>query len=237
VATGIAGALLVSANERWKSRTDKVRHQLEAAGVVRGAAYSDGAIEGLPLPVQRYFRAVLEEGQPLITHARVVSSGTFNLGEPPESDWKPFTATQDFYPAAPGFVWDARVRMAPGLSAFVRDSFAGGQGSTFAAVLGLVTVANSLGTPGIAAAALMRYVAEMPWFPTTMLPGQGVIWTPLAGNAARAMFTASATTVSVDFSFGEDGLISGCAALRDNDKFGSTLPWGGRYMDGSTAVD
>ena len=35
-------------------------------------------IEGLPLPVQRYFRAVLRDGQPMIATARVAHEGTFS---------------------------------------------------------------------------------------------------------------------------------------------------------------
>ena len=38
-------------------------------------------IADLPQPVQRYFRAVLKEGQPLIAAARVSHQGTFNMSE------------------------------------------------------------------------------------------------------------------------------------------------------------
>jgi hypothetical protein len=230
VATGITGALMFSANKRWESRTDSVRRALEAANTVRGT-YSARELDGLPPPVQRYFRAVLRDGQPFIVRARARSSGTFNMGDTASPAWKRFTATEDFYPGAPGFVWDARVRMMPGVSAFVRDAFAGGEGSMFAAVGGVVTVADAHGTPELAAGALMRYLAEAPWFPTALLPSQGVIWSPLSGDWARATLTAGSTTVSVDFRFGEDGLISECAALRDNDKLSSKQPWGGRYRE------
>jgi hypothetical protein len=229
-ATGIAGALMLSANRLWESRTDEVRRELQAANTVRGHAYREQQLEGLPLPVQRYFRAVLTDGQPLITHARVSSHGTFNIGAPPASSWKRFTATQDFYPGAPGFVWNARIRMAPGLSTFVRDAFAGGEGSMFAAVAGVITVADAGGTPQMAAGSLTRYLAEAVWFPTALLPDQGVTWTAMADDWARATLTTGATTVSLDFRFGGDGLITECAALRDHDKLGKQ-PWGGRYMD------
>ena len=229
IAIGVA-IILFRARDRWSSDTEDVRQQLEAANIVReDDEFSTRQIEGLPAPVQRYFATVLKNHQPVITHARVGSKGTFNMGEPSASAWKPFTAVQDFYPGAPGFVWDARVRMMPGVNAFVRDAFAGGTGSMFASVVGVVPVADAHGSPEIARGALMRYIAEMPWFPTAMLPGQGVTWTAVSDQRARATLTAGGTTASVEFEFGPDGLMRECRALRDNDKLHAKLPWGGRY--------
>jgi hypothetical protein len=229
---GVALAFaLIAANRRWASDTGQLRQRLQAANAVRDDRYSGDAVDHLPARVQRYLALVLKEGQPMIRQARVTSAGTFNMGQPPTSAWKPFTAVQDFYPGAPGFVWDARVRMMPGIDAYVRDAFADGQGVTFASVLGLVKVADSRGTPAIAAGALMRYLAEAPWFPTAFLPGQGVAWSALPDPWARATITTRDTTVSVDFEFGPDGLIPQCRALRDNDQLRGKYPWGGRYRD------
>ena len=231
VVVGAVGAAVAHyrASDRWAADSEEVRDQLLAANVVREANYCAREIVNLPAPVQRYFRAVLTDGQPVVTHARIASKGTFNMGEPAAPAWKPFTAVQDFYPGAPGFVWDARVRMLPGVDAYVRDSFAGGAGSMHASVAGLVTVADSHGSPEIAAGALMRYLAEAPWFPTALLPGQGVTWAAAAEQRATATLRAGATSVSADFEFGPDGLIARCIALRDNDKLHAKLPWGGRY--------
>src|SRR5512143_364138 len=74
----------------------------------------------LPAPAARYFEAVLPEGHRPITHARLAQEGTFRLGAS-ERSWRPFKAVQDFGAYPPGFVWDARVRLAPGLSVRIRD--------------------------------------------------------------------------------------------------------------------
>ena len=58
-------------------------------------------IEGLPPPVQRYFRAVLRDGQPMIATARVAHEGTFNMSESGEW-WKPFTSRQRICTKRPG---------------------------------------------------------------------------------------------------------------------------------------
>ena len=41
--------------------------------------YDARELEGLPAPVQRYFRAVLKDGQPIITAATIDIAGTFNM--------------------------------------------------------------------------------------------------------------------------------------------------------------
>lgn len=45
-------------------------------------------LEGLPAPVQRYFRAVLTNGQPIIGAATIEMAGTINLSATGEQ-WKP----------------------------------------------------------------------------------------------------------------------------------------------------
>jgi hypothetical protein len=50
-------------------------------------------LEGLPAPVGRYFRLVLNEGQPMVSGVRVRHTGTFNAGEA-EDQWKPFASDQ-----------------------------------------------------------------------------------------------------------------------------------------------
>jgi hypothetical protein len=55
--------------------------------------YDARELEGLPAPVQRYFRAVLKDGQPIITAVTIDIAGTFNMS-PTGEQWKPFTSKQ-----------------------------------------------------------------------------------------------------------------------------------------------
>jgi hypothetical protein len=71
-----------------------------------------------------------------------------------------------------------------------------------------VPVVSVEGTPEVAAAALQRYLGEAAWFPTALLPSQGVTWEPIDGTRARATISADSTAVSLEFSFGPDGLVS-----------------------------
>lgn len=190
-------------------------------------------LEPLPLPVARYFRAVLRDGQPLVRHARLQQEGRFLL-RPEKNGWVPFTATQEVATRPPGFVWSARMRMAPGLSVRVRDGFVDGEGYMSARLMGLIPLVQVGRTPEIAAGALHRYLAEAAWFPTALLPSAGVVWAPLDDASARATLRVAAVTVSLDFRFDADGLVrSVFTPERARDVGGRSVPtpWQGRWSD------
>lgn len=223
------------AQRRWQNSTGDMRQRLHAsASPQKVTRYSESELTGLPAPVARYFRTALKDGQPIIRRAHVVWKGEFNMGKPGADKWIPFTAEQDFVPSAPGFVWDARMPMAPGMNTLVRDSFVGGAGSMLAKVLGLITVADSHDTPSIAVGALQRYLGEAAWFPTALLPSQGVSWAPIDQTRSRATISGSGVTTSLEFRFGADGLIASAYApervFDDGKNPPSPHPWQARNL-------
>jgi hypothetical protein len=127
------GILLVGARlygaYRWNAETQELRSRLDAARTpVRPQTVDFRELEGLPAPVRRYFRAVLEEGQPVVNGVRVRHTGTFNMGETTDQ-WKPFTSDQKVVARPPGFDWDGRVAMMPGLPVRVHDAYVGAKAS------------------------------------------------------------------------------------------------------------
>lgn len=108
----------------------------------------------------------------------------------------------------PAFDWDARIRWAPGLTMFVRDVYGTGIGRLHATAFGLVTVVDQHGTPEMAQGELMRYLAEAVWYPTALLPSQGVRCDPIDDARARASLTDSDTNVSLEFRFDQEGLVT-----------------------------
>jgi hypothetical protein len=224
-------ALLGAAEYRWQSRTSAALDCLARSSAAPPAArYSETELEGLPAPVARYFRAVLTPGQPMISRARIEQRGIF-LTRAPDT-WQPFTAVEHFVTRPGGFLWDARIRMAPGVAVRVRDSFVEGTGSMVGSVMGLVPVIRVEGTPDIAAGALHRYLAELAWLPTALLPSQGVKWAPIDDTSARATLTVGSTTVQLDVSFGADGLMARAYTperARDVNGRGVPTPWQGRF--------
>jgi hypothetical protein len=236
-ATLVAAAALALALARrfWLAGTAKAVGRVGKSAHVAGdrgspAVFSYDMLDGLPTPVARYLRLVLREGQPLVRSAWIQHRGTF-LIRPPDG-WGPFPSTQFFSVRPPGFVWDATIRMGP-VPVYVRDAFVDGQGAMLGKVLGLIPVVSISGTADIAAGALHRYLAEAAWFPTALLPGQAVTWTPVDDSTARAHITGGATTVSLDFHFGADGFVSRAYTpdrMRDVNGRGVPTPWQGRFV-------
>src|SRR3990172_3251957 len=76
--TVLVGVLIIG-SYRWSSGTEVLRVRLDSALVsVQPKIIDFAELEGLPAPVQRYFRAVLKERQPMIAEVRIRHKGTFN---------------------------------------------------------------------------------------------------------------------------------------------------------------
>jgi hypothetical protein len=198
--------------------------------------YNANELAGLPTPVQRYFRAVLKDDQPIIAAATLELAGTFNMS-PTREQWKPFTSKQRVVTARPGFLWDARIAMLPGLPVRVIDSYITGAGLLHAAVLGLFTLADVHGRGEIARGELMRYFAEMPWYPTALLPSQGVRWEAVDHTSAHATIVDGALALTLLFRFDDAGLIASFHANARGsmvDKKMVMAPWEGNWSNYQT---
>ena len=207
------------------------------------ARFDSRELEGLPAPVQRYFRAALKEGQPIISAVTVELAGTINLSAT-EERWKPFTSRQRVVTCGPGFLWDAQVSMLPGVVVHVVDSYIAGEGLLRAAVLGLFTVADVRGGGEIARGEFMRFFAEAAWYPTALLPSQGVRWEAVDNTSANATIVDGPLTLTLTllFRFNDVGLIDSFRAEARGARVGKEMvmvPWEGslsnfRVRDGMT---
>ena len=126
----------------------------------------------------------------------------------------PFTSRQLYSTAPRGFVWDASIQFLPLLPFRVRDSYQDGAGRMVGTVAGVVTVVNQQGTPGMGEASLLRYLAEAAWFPTALLPSEGVQWTAVDDRTARATLTDRNHTVTMEVYFGSGGEMARVSANR-----------------------
>ena len=216
----------------WWSATKEMRARLEDARLpIVPNTYNAQEIDGLPAPVQRYFRTVLKDGMPMVSAVSVEHTGTFNMSETGEQ-WKPFTSTQRVVTQRPGFDWEGHIKMIPGLTVRVHDAYIVGQGILHATLFGLVSIVNLRGTPDVAQGELMRFFAEAAWYPTALLPSQGVRWEAVNNTSAKAKLEDGEITVVMLFRFNEDGLIeSGRAEARGRTVAGAVIPtpWEGRW--------
>jgi hypothetical protein len=233
VVGGIAGGAAVAvgvAGRFWDRSTARAVQRLVPGAASKGQVFSLTELQGLPLPVARYFQFALTPGQPLIRSARIEHAGEFRGGL--DAPWSPFTSVQHFTASPPGFVWDARIRMAPLVTVRVRDSYIEGVGSMHGKAASLVTVVDQTGQPAINAGALHRYLAEAVWLPTALLPSQGVVWEPIDDTTARATLTDAGASVSLEFQFAPTGEIVRTFTperYRDVNGTGVPTPWAGKY--------
>jgi len=229
VALGAFGA------SHWARHTRALNDRLEAVRLPITPARFDAAreLDGLPAPVQRYFRTVLTDGQPLIAAATVTHRGLFNMGETTDQ-WRPFTSRQRVVTRRPGFVWDGKMAVLPGLPVHVHDAYVAGEGILHPAIFGLFTLMDMRGTPEVAAGELMRFFAEAAWYPTALLPSQGVQWAPIDERSARATLVDGPISLSMTFTFADDGTLQSVLADARGRTVGGQIvmtPWEGRWSD------
>ena len=218
----IAAVVLRSlGSQRWTGRMATLGLGLEA---IRNDAtlkppyptrYDARELEGLPAPVQRYLRAVLKDGQAIVRAVTIEMAGSINMSATAEQ-WKPFTSKQRIVTATaglrPGFMWDAEISMLPAIKVHVVDSYIAGKGLVQAAMLGLFTVADMSGGGEMARGEFMRFFAEAPWYPTALLPSQGVQWAAVDAQSADATITDGPLTLTLRFHFNDAGLIDSVRA-------------------------
>ncbi len=151
-----------------------------------------------------------------------------------DDNWQPFTSDQLVVTNPRGFIWDASIRMAPGMKVSVVDAYVAGRGVLEAKLFGLITVMKQPESAQLDQGELLRFFAEAAWYPTALLPSQGVEWQAVDASRAIATLTDSGTTVSLTFTFNERGLIE---SVRSEERFREAngeqvaTPWEGRFWD------
>ena len=227
-------ALLWFGAYRWDAGTQELRARLDAARLPTGPSAVDfRELSDLPAPVQRYFHAVLTDGQPMVAGVRMRHTGTFNMGET-QAQWKSFTSDQKVVVQRPGFDWDARIAMMPALPVRVHDAYVAGEGILHASLLGLFSLVSVRDTADMAAGELMRFLAEAAWYPTALLPSHGVRWKSVDDRSAYATLTDGNCSVTMLFVFNEAGFIETVQAdARGRMVNGKTVPtpWQGRMWN------
>ena len=230
----VAAAVILFGESRWKSSTRELRDRVEVARLpIEPKTFDRRELENVPAPVHRYSYTVLEDGQPIVAAVSLDLVGTLNRSDA-AAQWKPFTSTQRVVTRRPGFDWDGRLAMIPGLSVRVHDAYVMGEGMLHAALLGLVSMVNVRGTGAVAQGELMRFFAEAVWYPTALLPSQGVHWDAVDQHSARATLKDGDLTLTMLFRFNENGLIDTVRAEARGRTVGGDVvatPWHCRFWN------
>lgn len=211
-----------------------LRARLEDARVPAPVTSCDALeLSSLPAPVQRYFKAVLADRQRMVEAADLEQTGSFMLSET-TGQWKPLTASQHIVTHRPGFDWNARIAIMPGIWVRVHDGYFAGEGVLHAALFGLLSKVNLRDRGELARGELMRFFAEAPWYPTALLPSQGIVWVPVDDHSARATLKDGDISLTLLIRFGHDDLIAEVHAESRARSVGITtesMPWQGRFWN------
>jgi hypothetical protein len=186
-------------------------------------------LDGLPEPVRRFLASFLRDGQPLPAAVRLSQEGRMLVG----GRFRSFAASQDLQVDPAGFTWRARVRMLPGLAVEVVDSLAAGRASMRVTLL-RVPVASAGDGPELLSGSLHRYLGEAALMPSALLPRYGVAWRAVDTRVATARLSERGVSVSLDFTFGPDGLVESVfTPARNRGVAGGFVPtpWRGEWSD------
>ena len=168
--------------------------------------FDDSEIEGLPEPVQRYFRAAVAPGTLLAPCARLRMRGRIKVRR-----WVPFRAREILNPHV-GFRWSAR---AAALIAGY-DRYLDGAGAMNWKLGGVFDVAHGDG-PDVSRSAAGRCGGEAIWIPTTLLPRFGVRWTADADDRITAHHQLDATPIDLRLTIDATGSVRSIAFDRWGD--------------------
>jgi len=218
---------------RLKKSTRQLFLELNAhADTSYGRTFNSQDLNGLPAPVQRYLKNAIPEGQPHINFVELKQIGSFRMNEDSEK-WQPLKATQHFTTNPPGFVWDAKIKMAPLITARVLDMYKQATGILKAKLFNTFTVVDASGAKELDTGELIRYLAETVWFPTALLPSQSLKWEAIDNNTAIAMLKDGDNEVSVKFYFNnEDKIIKSISQrYRLVNGMYQITSWTGYYSD------
>lgn len=223
----LVAAVSAVANSLFERQVEKEVGELYGASPEnKKEIVTEADLAGLPRCVQKWLVRSQVVGKEKIMTVRLKQSGVMRLKE--DQPWLPFTAEQYFNVDEPGFVWKAKVKMNPLLSFTGRDRYFQGRGEMNIKVLSLFTVVNAGGSSEMDQSTLIRYLAEIPWFPTAALNSY-IRWEEIDASSARATMSHKGVTGSGVFTFDDNGDLVSFLAKRYREMDGqyAMVPWGG----------
>ena len=220
---GLLFVMLQPARRNLKAQVMKeIETLFSNAASFEGKTFSYDQLEGLPAPVQRYFKHVFTEGQPYVETVRLQHDGRFKTGV--DKDWTNIKGEQYFTSATPGFLWVGKTSLFT-----ARDMYISNEGRLVVKLFSLIKVVDEKGSH-LDQGELLRWLGESVWFPTNLLPRENLQWTPVDDSSARVTFTHNGISVYLDVFFNENDEIVRLETERYMEK-GRLEKWFGELSD------
>jgi hypothetical protein len=160
----------------------------------------------LPGPMHRYLDWALPGDRAPATFARMRHGGTFR--RTPDEPWFPIRGEQYYDTSEPAFVWSATMKVKRMLWVRGRDKYMDGHGHMLIKPLSAFTVADMAG-PEMDQSTLLRYMSEMPWFPSAFLTVPGIEYSAVDADTVELRLTHGGCSVRGRFTIGPDGAVTG----------------------------
>lgn len=182
-------------------------------------------IKEFPYPVQNWLINSNVIGKEKVKTVRLKQIGRMKTTK--NGNWMPTKAEQYFTMDEPGFEWLADVKMAPLVHLSGIDSFNDGKGRMKIKLFSLFPVVDAVG-PEMDSGTLIRYLAEIMWFPTAALEPY-IKWQEIDNNSAKATMTYKGISATGVFYFNENGDVLRFVGKRYREVNGEFIlgDWGG----------
>jgi hypothetical protein len=165
----------------------------------------------LPEMIQKWMQSSGVIGTEPLVSVHLRQKGKMKIK--PEGKWMPFMAEQYFDVSNPAFIWTTEVDFLPLIKMVGRDKFIDGNGEMLIKLADLIPVVNERNHEKIDSGAMVRYLAEMVWFPSAAL-NDYVHWEAMGANSAKGTFILNGKSVSGIFEFSENGEMQSFEAER-----------------------
>lgn len=172
---------------------------------------TEAHLKGLPEIVKKWLRfsGIIGKEKTVTVHLNQVGQMKIK----PRKSWMPFIATQYINVTNPAFIWKTNVNFMPVFKLLGRDKFTNGEGEMLINLTSLIPIVNEAHNEKINQAAMIRYLAEMMWFPSAALENY-IKWVTINETSAMALFKLNGKITSGVFKFSEKGAIKSFEAER-----------------------
>ena len=217
----IIGALVYNVHLTFKKNIKKLFTNVPQSA----ESFHLSQLNGLPAPVQRYFKHVLKPGQKYINTVRLKHSGLFKSSE--KDKWENIKGVQYFTISTPGFIWKGKTSLFTAV-----DMLLLGKGNLSVFLFSFLKILNGKGDK-YDQGELIRWLVESVWFPTNLLPGKNLQWQEKSDMQALLHYECDGIKFSCLVSFNEKNEI---VSMETNRYKGSqTLQrWIGKYAEYKT---
>ena len=190
-------------NFRFNKMVQKESAQiLQNIQVENTPVISENDILHLPEIIQKWIKNSGVIGKEKVISLRLEQIGQMRTKT--DSKWMPFTAIQHFNVVNPSFVWTTKVDAMPVLKMVGRDKMYNGEGEMLIKLASLIPVVNEGKNKKINQGVMIRFLAEICWFPSAAL-NDYMTWETIDATSAKVTLTADGQKVSGVFSFSDKG--------------------------------